>query len=417
MIRSPLWAGRTMALLGIILVAINLRTAVAGISPIVAQIRVDLPLDTVALGALGSIPPVVFALSAVFTPMLTRRVGLELLMLIAIVTMVIGHIIRAAASGLPMLVVGTVAVIAGAGIGNVLLPPLIKRYFPDRVGLLTSLYAFLIAVGAAVPAVISTPIAVGEGWRFSLALWSVFAATASIPWVAVITERRRERIAVTRGNESPEILEVDAELIGRIWHSRVAWSIAIIFATSTLSVYAVFAWLPLLLTQTAGVTPAGAGALLALDSIIGAPAAIIMPMLTLRIRRVGILIQIGVVAFVFAYLGLLFFPATLTWLWIVLLGTGPLMFPVCLALINLRTRTQRGSVALSGFVQAVGYTLGSLGPLLVGVLHTVTGGWVAPLLFLLACALAAAVVGTKLSRPTFVEDELAARTARVAAAL
>lgn len=409
--RSPLWAGRTMALLGILLVALNLRSAVSGISPIVTQIQADVPFDSVALGLLGSVPPVVFALSAVFTPMLSRRIGLERLMLIAIVAMVIGHILRSVAGGFPVLVSGTVFAIAGAGIGNVLLPPLIKRYFPDRVGLLTSVYALLLSVSAAVPAVIATPIAAGSGWRFSLAIWSVFAATAAIPWIAVLAQRRRARIAVVPGDESPELAEADHEFIGRIWHSRVAWSIAIVFATSTLSVYAVFAWLPLLLVQTAGVTPATAGALLALNSIVGAPMAILMPLLTLRIRRVGILVQVGVAGFVIAYLGLLLFPSTLTWLWVIFLGIGPLMFPVCLTLINLRTRTQQGSVALSGFAQAVGYTLGSLGPLLVGVLHNLTGGWVAPLLFLLAVAMVAAVVGTRLSRPTFVEDELAARAA------
>ncbi len=413
--RAPLWHGRALALIGIVLVAINLRTAVSGISPIVAQIQVDVRLDSLSLGILGSVPPVVFALSAVFMPLLSRRIGLERLLLIAIVAMVAGHLMRSLAGGFPALIAGTVLTIAGAGVGNVLLPPIVKRYFPDRVGLLTSIYALLLAVSSAVPAVIATPVADASGWRFSLAIWSIFSAVAAIPWIGILVERRREHIAVVAGDESPELAEPDPDFIGRIWHSKVAWSIALVFATSTLSVYAVFAWLPQLLVQTAGVTPAAAGALLALNSIVGAPNAILMPMLTLRIRRVGILVQIGVAAFVIAYLGLLFFPTTLTWLWVVFLGIGPLMFPVCLTLINLRTRTQRGSVALSGFAQAVGYTLGALGPLLVGVLHSLTGGWVAPLVFLLAVTAVAAVVATRLSRPTFVEDELAARAGGSAA--
>ena len=412
--RAPLWAGRTMALIGIVLVAINLRTAVSGISPIVAQIRVDVALDSVTLGILGSVPPVVFALSAVFTPLLARRIGLERLMLAAIVAMVAGHLLRSIAGGFPLLIAGTVLTITGAGVGNVLLPPIVKRYFPDRVGLLTSIYALLLAVGAAVPAVIATPVADAAGWRFSLAMWSIFSLVAALPWIGILVERRREHVAVVAGDESPELVEPDADFIGRIWHSKVAWSIALVFATSTLSVYAVFAWLPQLLVQTAGVTPAAAGGLLALNSIVGAPSAILMPILTLRIRRVAILIEVGVAAFVIAYLGLLLLPTTLTWLWVVFLGIGPLMFPVCLTLINLRTRTQRGSVALSGFAQAVGYTLGALGPLLVGVLHSVTGGWAVPLVFLLVVTLAAAIVGPRLSRPTFVEDELAERAARVA---
>ncbi|MFI5955137.1 hypothetical protein [Cryptosporangium sp. NPDC051539] len=48
----------------------------------------------------------------------------------------------------------------------------------------------------------------------------------------------------------------------------------------------------------------------------------------------------------------------------------------------------------------------ALGPLLVGLLHDVSGGWTLPLLFLLAVALAAAIPATTLARPAFVEDEL-----------
>ena len=89
-----------------------------------------------------------------------------------------------------------------------------------------------------------------------------------------------------------------------------------------------------------------------------------------------------------------------------LIGLGPVLFPVCLVLINSRTRTHGGSVALSGFAQGIGYTLGALGPLLVGVLHDLTGGWTAPLAFLLATALAAIFSAIALRSPRYVEDEL-----------
>ncbi len=73
----PLWAGRTAALLGILLVAVNLRSAVAALSPIIDQISRDIPLDPVVLGIIGAAPPVTFALMGLFTPWLSRRLGLE----------------------------------------------------------------------------------------------------------------------------------------------------------------------------------------------------------------------------------------------------------------------------------------------------------------------------------------------------
>ena len=123
----------------------------------------------------------------------------------------------------------------------------------------------------------------------------------------------------------------------------------------------------------------------------------------------GLLVYVGVLVFVVGDLGLLFAPATLTWLWVALAGLGPLFFPLALVLINLRTRTHEGAVALSGFVQSVGYTLGALGPLAFGLLHEVTGQWMWPLLFLLLTALAVTVAGAVIARPHMLEDDLAKR--------
>ena len=46
----PFWAGRTLALTGILLVALSLRTPVAALSPILDRIGEDIALDPVVLG-------------------------------------------------------------------------------------------------------------------------------------------------------------------------------------------------------------------------------------------------------------------------------------------------------------------------------------------------------------------------------
>jgi CP family cyanate transporter-like MFS transporter len=393
-----------MALLGIVLVALNLRTAVAAISPIAAQIGADIPLGEVALGIIGMIPPIAFALSGIFGAYGARKVGLERFIAIAVVSMIAGHLVRAAATSYPMLLVGSVLALAGAGIGNVLLPPLVKRYFPDRVGLVTSLYVTVMSLGASIPAAVSAPIADSGSWRLALAVWSVLALASLVPWVVVLVQHRRERAALETGAERPHERQP-----GRIWRSPTAWTMAIVFGLPSFHAYAVFAWLPQLLVDSAGVSRINAGALLALFGIMGLPAALVVPVLVIRLRNVRWLMLSGLAAFVLGYLGLLLAPSTLTWLWVVLVGAGPLLFPACLTLINLRSRTHEGSVALSGFVQGVGYTIGALGPLLVGILHSVTGSWTAPLILLIATVLACAFSAVRLGRPTFVEDELRGR--------
>ena len=399
----PLWTGRTLALLGIVLVAANLRTAVAALSPIVSQISADIPLTATAIGILGMLPPVCFAVFGIFTPVFTRRLGLENVLVLALTAMLIGHLTRGAAGSLTALVIGSVITFAGLGVGNVLLPPLVKKYFPDRVGLITSLYVTVVSLSTLIPPLIAVPVADAAGWRVSLGLWVLPVVFALVPWLTMFV---RHRVQATPG---ALVEEAEPALLGRIWRSSIAWALAVVFAASSLNAYAMFAWLPQLLIDTAGVTPAQAGTLLSVYAAMGIPCALLIPWLTSRMKNVAILVYLGVAAFLIGDLGLLLAPGTLTWLWVVLAGLGPLFFPLTLVLINLRTRTHAGSVALSGFVQSVGYTLGALGPLSVGLLHEITGAWTAPLLFLIGTALAITVAGAVVARPHLLEDDLERR--------
>ncbi|MGO4784048.1 MFS transporter [Cryobacterium sp. W22_MBD10_FK3] len=399
----PLWTGRTLALLGIVLVAANLRTAVAALSPIVSQISTDVPLSATAIGVLGMLPPVCFAVFGIFTPVYTRRLGLENVLVLALTAMLIGHLTRGLAGSLPVLVIGSVVTFAGLGVGNVLLPPLVKKYFPDRIGLVTSLYVTMLSLSTLFPPLIAVPVADAAGWRVSLGLWVLPVLIALVPWVTMFV---RHRVQLTPGTV---VEEAEPALVGRIWGSSIAWALAVVFATSSLNAYAMFAWLPQLLIDTAGVTPAQAGTLLSVYAAMGIPCALLIPWLTARMKNVAGLVYLGAAVFLIGDLGLLLAPGTLTWLWVVLAGLGPLLFPLVLVLINLRTRTHAGSVALSGFVQSVGYTLGALGPLSVALLHEVTGGWTAPLLFLIGTALAVTVAGAVIARPHLLEDDLERR--------
>jgi CP family cyanate transporter-like MFS transporter len=180
------------------------------------------------------------------------------------------------------------------------------------------------------------------------------------------------------------------------------------FAVSSLNAYAMFAWLPQLLIEHAGVTPAAAGALLAVYTFTGFPLSLGVPVLAARMRSVAPLIYVGAACFVSGYLGLMLAPSTATLIWVILAGAGPILFPVVLVLINTRTRTPSGSVALSGFAQGLGYTAGAFGPLLVGMLHELTGSWTAPLLLLLITGFLPVIAGVVLSTRSGYVDEPAA---------
>jgi len=395
----PLWAGRVAALLGIVLVALTLRQAVAAVSPILGAIRVDIPMSNIGVGLLGTLPPILLGVSGFVAPRVARGLGLDGGIVLALLLMTLGHLVRAVAPGFAVLLVGSVVALAGTGIGNVLLPPIVRRYFPDRVALLTAVYVCVVGVSTAVPAALAAPVAERFGWRVSLGLWSVTSVVALVPWIVTIVRERRRR-------HSDAVEAPPPALVTRLWRSRVALSITVAFSTSTICTYAAFAWLPEILGDIAGSTPTEAGVLLAVTGLVSVPGALVAPLLVARLRNVGWLIGAGIACFAFGYLGLLLAPATLTLLWVLLIGSGSILFPVNLVLINVRTRTHDGTVALSGFAQGVAYALGALGPLLVGLLHDVSGGWTVPLLFLLGVILVTTLPAITLARPAFVEDEL-----------
>ncbi|CAN5318669.1 MFS transporter [soil metagenome] len=396
----PLWAGRAAAVIGIVLLALNLRTAVAVLSPILSYVSGDIPLGSIGIGLLGMLPPLAFAASGFLAPVIARRIGLELTTVLACAAMVVGPVLRGVAPTYLVLVLGSVLTLAGMGFSNILLPPIIKKYFPDRVGLLTGTYVTLMSIGASVPPLIAAPLAEAAGWRITIGAWAILAVGALIPWLIVLLQHRR---SLAEG----AVPVVSQALLSRMPRSRVARAIALAFAMTALNVYALFAWLPEIVIDTAGVTPAQAGALVALFGIIGLPAGLLAPVLATRVKNIGWVFVAAVGSYVVGYLGLLLAPGAATWLWVLLVGSGPIVFPLCLVLINLRTRSHEGSIALSGFVQGIAYAVGALGPLVIGLLHDLTGGWTVPLLFLLATTLLTLVSAAMLAKPVLVEDELA----------
>ena len=400
----PLWAGRALALVGVLLVAINLRTAVAALSPIFQAIGDDISLDSLGIGLLGTLAPLCFAAFGLLTPLFQRHLRLESLLLIALSAMVIGDIGRGLSGSYWMLAVSSIITFAGMGTGNVLLPPLVKKYFPDRIGLVTSLYATVMAAFSLLPPLVAVPLSDATSWRISVSVWAVFSLLAILPWIGLLARDRRQtrNNAIESGEGRPA--EPSAAIMGRAWHSSLAWALGIMFGITSLNVYAFFAWLPQILTDSAGVDEAQAGALLALYAAVGIPLSLIVPVLATRLRSIAVLVWIGAAAYLVGDLGLLLAPSAAPWLWIIFCGLGPLLFPLSLVLINLRTRTQAGSVALSGFMQGVGYTIGAIGPLLVGILHQLTGEWTLALVFLLVTVPIILIAGLVVARPRMLED-------------
>nr|WP_242525333.1 MFS transporter [Lysobacter changpingensis] len=394
--------------------AFNLRTAVTSLTPLLDTLGETFGFGPTMTGVLGMVPTAAFALFGVVTPAIAHRLGLERTALLAMALATIGLFARAFVGDTSMLLVTSAIALSGMGMGNVVLPPLVKRYFGDRVGTVSTLYITVLQLGTILPALLAVPIAHAAGWRVSLGAWSLVAAAAALPWIGVLWMERfghsRQAKALTDahdravacGDPAPELDGTQAAT-GRVWRSPVAWGLTLMFGMTSLTTYSMFTWLPKLLTEAGGTQTLG-GSMVALFSTMGLLSALFLPALAVRIRNPFPIVVACGVSYLAAFAGLLLAPMAAPLLWVALLGLGPSTFPLSLTLINLRTRTPGGSSRLSGFVQGVGYSLSCLGPLLFGWLHEGTHGWAWPFAFLALCLLALLYGGWLASRPRMLED-------------
>ncbi|MDQ0614228.1 CP family cyanate transporter-like MFS transporter [Microbacterium sp. W4I4] len=427
----PLWRGRALAVLGILLCAFSLRSAVASLSPMLDLIEHDFPLAPAVVGLIGAAPPVCFAVFGLVTPLLERWLGLERLTVVALATITVGLVLRGTVGDSTGLLLTTALIFAGVGMGNILMPPLVKKFFPDRLGLMMTLYTSAMAVSTFVPPLIAVPVADAAGWRFSIALWGVFALAGVIPWVLMLLR------GATSGFSAPETRAADAEespytresspasepmtgpipttpanrrLFGRLARIPLVWALSATFATSSTMAYVSFAWLPAVFIDIGGVDAATAGLLLSLFGTVALPASLLVPVLVVRMQATRPLVLFGSIGGTIGLAGLILAPAPgLLVLWTVLFGLNGVLFPLALVLISIRARTPETAVVLSSFVQSVGYTVAAVFPVLFGVLHAMSGSWTWSLLLVAAVLLAVIPAGMIAGRRRTVEDEWESR--------
>ncbi|MBU3063519.1 MFS transporter [Nocardia sp. NEAU-G5] len=383
----------------IIASAFTLRLAVTAFTPLAERIGAQVGYSTAIVGVFGMIPTAMFAAAGVLTPILVRRLGLERTALVAMLAAGAGQAVRAVVPQTWELLLFSAVALAGMGIGNVVIPPLVKRYFSDRLALVSALYITMVQAGTVLPALVAVPLADADGWRVSIGLWAVVAFAAALPWIGVLRDRRGRDVV-----DRTALLAAEPDsAAGRPWRSPVAWGMAGMFGMTSLTTYSMFTWMPKIFSD-AGASASFGGTMVGIFSLIGLGAALFAPTVTARVRNPFPVVAACAVCYAVAFTGLLVAPMAAPLLWVLLLGLGPSTFPMALTLINLRSRTQAGSAALSGFTQGVGYLVACVGPLLFGVLHTTVGGWGAPFALLGVAVLVMLAGAWQACKPRMLED-------------
>ena len=432
----PLWQGRVLAVLGILLCAFSLRSAVASLSPLFDHVAADFPLSSAVVGLIGTAPPVCFAIFGLLTPLFERRLGLERVTVIALIAITAGLVLRGFSVDAITLLLSTALIFAGVGMGNILLPPLVKKHFPDRLGAMMTIYTTAMALSTFLPPLVAVPVADAAGWRVSLAMWGVFALAGTIPWVLMLLRGRTDGVPVPVGREDRSardaeradaaasgpvtlvtgpiaVAPANSRVFARLARLPLAWSIAVVFGTSSTMAYVSFAWLPTILVDRAGVTASVAGLLLSLFAFMSLPASLLVPLLVVRFQATRPLFIVAVACGAVGLAGIILLPSiALVGLWVALFGIVGVLFPLALVLISVRARTPETAVALSSFVQSAGYIGAAAFPILLGVVHDQTGDWLLPLLIIGAVLVIAVPFGLIAGRRQTIEDEWERRHGR-----
>ncbi|GJF30897.1 MFS transporter [Kitasatospora sp. NE20-6] len=381
------------------LAAVNLRPVVTSLGPLLDDVRADLGMSAGVAGLLTAVPPLCFAVFGLAAPGLARRIGPIAAIAAGTGAVTVGVAARAFAGGTAAFLLLTAVALAGVALANVLLPVVIKRYFPDRVGPMIGLYSMALSVGTAVAAAATVPLtgALGGSWRAGLGLWSVLAAAALVLWLALALRHRE-------GGESAGQARARRLPIAR---SGTAWALAVFLGLQSTGAYATMGWLPKIY-QDAGVPDATSGILLALVMAVSVPASFVLPSLAVRRGDQRLFVVVLGLCGIAGYTGLALAAGTASWLWACLIGLSMCAFPLALTMIGLRARTPGGVAQLSAFAQGVGYLISIPGPILVGGLYQATGRWYLPLGLLALLLLPQMLVGSRAGRDRHVEDEVPA---------
>ncbi len=376
-------AGRTPAggrthlvgtLVLLVLVALTLRPPVTVIGPLLDRIQHGLGLTPAVVGVLTTLPVMCLGAFAFLAPRLRLRWGDEKVLAGCLVVLLVGNLLRPLGPAW-VLFSGTVLVGAGIAVANVALPGLIKRDFPGRVPLVTAVYTMCLTLGGAAAAGVVVPLgdALGSPWRMPLGLLAAPVLVSLAVSVWALRGRPGTAYALVR--------------VGALWRDRLAWQVTAFMGLQSLGAYVVFGWLPSMCLSR-GMAPAVAGIVLGIQSALQAAGSLTVPVLCRRARDQRALAALVAGATGAGFAGVLLAPTPVgLWASIVVLGLAQgAAFGLALTLFGLRSADSETAAALSGMAQGVGYFIAATGPLVVGLLREVSGGWMAPLAFLLLCA-------------------------------
>lgn len=381
---------KNVLIIGIILFAGCMRTPIGMVSPLLSNIQETLGVPAGLLGSITTIPLLCFALFSPFVPKMGKKFGNELIMFIAVFVLALGNYFRVFSTS--ALLLGTLLVGLSIAVLNVLMPVTIAQEYPQRVGVMTSIYTFSMTLFSALASGQSVALAEQVGWQKAMQSVSVLAIVGMVFWILALKGMHKTKAGKKTGSS--------------VWKARGAWFMSAFMGLQSLLFYTTLTWVPTILVDH-GLSRGQASQLFGLMQLASLVSSYFVPILAYRFKHTRGIILTMAVGFI-AGIMLLMIPTAsvgLTVVVVIVLGLASNMaFSLAMALFNIKTDTPEQTAEISGMAQAVGYVLAAFGPIGIGYIQQVTGSWNVPLIILLVVVVALTVAGLAVDKRRTVFD-------------
>ena len=385
-----------MILLGILFISFNLRAPITAVGSVVEMIQNEYQLSNAVAGFITTLPLIAFAVVSPFVSTLSGKIGHAKTMMLGLILILGGEVCRSYTGALGLFI-GTAIIGVGIAIGNVIIPGIIKLYFSEKVGFVTSIYTSGMCIFAAVGAGVSVPLAKGMnlGWKNTLCVWFFLTLVTIVIWLPQIREKAQTSSGSKGKTNGPSI-----------WKSPLAWWVTLFMGTQSLLFYSLVAWLPTIVASK-GLTEAFAGNMALLFQLMAIPATLVIPTLCDRLSDQRKLVY--VVCIIYAAGMALFLTMTspvMVTVAVVLMSIGMGgSISLSIAFISLRSPNSQRAAELSGMSQSAGYLFAALGPIVTGFIYDMKSTWSIPVTLFIILIVFLAFCGAFAGRDCVVDAE------------
>ena len=373
---------KVIILLGIILLGMILRTPITSVGAIIGPLKNLLEINNTVAGLITTIPLIAFAIFSPFVAKISNKIGLEKTLYLAAIVTSIGLLLRFYINT-SVFFVTTFIIGLGLTVGNVLLPGLAKKYFPENLGVMTGFYAVVMNVSASVAAGISYPILSSNvgGEKFSTGLavniWLIVSILNIVIYAIITKNSKSERIEDKKSGGKGYL------------RSLKMWSVMLSMGLQSALFYCSVSWFAEIMISK-GFTPSEAGLLLSISQFAQFPSTFLVPVLAEKIKNkliIPIFIAMGYVA---SLIGMIYIQGNfaLMTIYIVLFAlAGGGSFSYVMYLFSAKSKNEEEAADISGLAQAGGYWLAAIFPPLLGYVRDVLNWDVAIYILIMTASL------------------------------